>query len=210
MNTASKVTGHYITKSDDEWSIALSAFVQAVKDYDLKKGSFLKFAKLVVKRRLIDYIRQQVKYQQEISVNPVVFDSDFDEDENRHIQFAVTRRSMESQKQESLSIEIHTVNEVFKDFGFTFYDLIKCSPKAAKTKSACGKVIAYCIEDPVAANVLKITKLLPVKVLEKNTNTPRKIIERHRKYIIAAVVILSGEYPGLTEYLRNIREERRQ
>jgi len=30
---------------------------------------------------------------------------------------------------------------------------------------------------------------------------PRKVLERHRKYIIAAVVILTGDYPGLTDYL---------
>ncbi len=53
----------------------------------------------------------------------------------------------------------------------------------------------------------KNTKLLPVKILEKNTKVPRKIIERHRKYIIAAIVILSGEYLELAEYLRYIREE---
>lgn len=208
LSTASKVTGHYITKSDDEWSIALSAFVQAVEDYDLNKGSFLRFAKLVVQRRLIDYIRQQYKYKQEISVNPILFDSD--EEEDNHIQYAVTKKSMESQKQESLAFEINAVNEILKKYGFTFFDLTKCSPKAAKTKSACGKVILFCIEDPEVINVLKSTKLLPVKILEKNTKVPRKIIERHRKYIIAATVILSGEYPELAEYLQNIREEMRQ
>ncbi len=210
LNIASKVTGHYITKSDDEWSIALSAFVQAVSDYDLTKGSFFRFAKLVVQRRLIDYIRQQYKYKQEISVNPIVFDLDSDEEEDNHIQYAVTKKSMESQKQESLAFEINAVNEILKEYGFTFFDLTKCSPKAAKTKSACGKIILFCLEDPVAISVLKITKLLPVKILEKNTKVPRKIIERHRKYIIAAIVILSGEYPELAEYLRHIREEMRQ
>jgi RNA polymerase sigma factor len=45
-------------------------------------------------------------------------------------------------------------------------------------------------------------------MIEKNTNVPRKILERHRKYIIAAIEILSGEYPYLADYLRYIREER--
>ncbi len=74
--TASRVTGHFVTKSDDEWTIALSAFVEAVKAYDLKRGSFFNFAKMVIQRRLIDYIRQQKKYRNEITVNPVLFDSD--------------------------------------------------------------------------------------------------------------------------------------
>lgn len=207
LSTASKVTGHFITKSDDEWSIALSAFVQAVKDYDLKRGSFFSFAKMVIQRRLIDYIRQQKKYKQEITVNPVLFDSDEDENENDHIRYAVSKKSLESHKQESLAFEINAVNEVLKEYGFTFFDLIKYSPKAAKTKTACGKVIAFCLKDPMVTHVLENTKLLPVKILENNTNVPRKIIERHRKYIIAAIVILSGEYLELAEYLRTIREE---
>ncbi len=210
LSMASKVTGHFITKSDDEWSIALSAFVQAVKDYNLKKGGFLNFAKIVVKRRLIDYIRQQNKYKQEITVNPVLFDSDSEEEDNNHIRYAVSKKTMEFQTQENLAFEINTVNENLREYGFTFFDLTKCSPKAAKTKAACGKVIAFCIEDPMVIHVLKNTKLLPVKILEKNTKVPRKIIERHRKYIIAAIVILSGEYLELAEYLRYIKEEMKQ
>ena len=209
LSTASKVTGHFITKSDDEWSIALGAFVQAVMDYDLKRGSFFNFAKMVLQRRLIDYIRQQKKYKNEITVNPNLFDSDSNEDdkENDHIRYAVSKKSLESHKHESLAFEINTVNDILKEYGFTFFDLIKYSPKAAKTKTACGKVIAFSLGDPMVTHALEKTKLLPVKIIENNTKVPRKIIERHRKYIIAAIVILSGEYQGLAEYLRTIREE---
>ena len=210
MHVASKVSGHYITKSDDEWAIALTAFVQAVKEYDLKKGNFISFAKLVVQRRLIDYIRQQMKYKPEVTVNPVTFDMDSEEEEDDKVRYAITKKSMETGSKDSLVLEINTVNENLKEYGFSFFDLTKCSPKAAKTKSACARVIHFCIQDPMIITVLKNTRLLPVKILEKNTKVPRKIIERHRKYIIAAIVILSGEYLELAEYLRYIREEKIQ
>lgn len=206
LYTASKHTGRFISKSDDEWSIALGAFVQAVKDYDLEKGSFLSFAKLIIQRRLIDYIRKKNKYRQEIHVNPVLFDSDTDEEEDP-IRYAIRKKTLESQKQENLAYEIKGVNELLKEYGFTFFDLIKCSPKAKKTKTACGKVIIYCIKEPGIIKELKNSKLLPIKILEKNTKVPRKLIERHRKYIIAAIEILSGEYPELAEYLRYVKEE---
>jgi RNA polymerase sigma factor len=54
---------------------------------------------------------------------------------------------------------------------------------------------------------MKVKKMLPVNVVEKNAKVPRKILERHRKYIIAAVEILSGDFPYLAEYIRFIREE---
>jgi len=44
----------YVTKSDDEYSIALSAFTQAVKDYSEDKGTFLGFASMVIRRRLVN------------------------------------------------------------------------------------------------------------------------------------------------------------
>ncbi len=210
LNTASKYTGHYITKSDDEWSIALTAFVQAVKEYNLDKGSFLSFAKLVIQRRLIDYTRKQNKYKSEVIVSPVIFYMNSEEEEDRTYQNAVTKKSMEAVRQESLGLEITGVNENLKEYGFTFYDLTKSSPKAEKTRLACGKVINWCMENPMILQELNKTKLLPVKLLEKNSKVPRKIIERHRKYIIAAIVILSGEYHELAEYLRYIREEKKQ
>ncbi len=184
--------------------------MQAVKEYNLDKGSFLSFAKLVIQRRLIDYTRQQNKYKSEVIVSPVIFYMNSEEEGDKTYQNAVTKKSMEAVRQESLGLEITGVNENLKEYGFTFYDLTKSSPKAEKTRLACGKVINFCMENPMILQELNKTKLLPVKLLEKNSKVPRKIIERHRKYIIAAIVILSGEYHELAEYLRYIREEKKQ
>ena len=38
LHTAQKTVGRRITRSDDEWSIALSAFWEAVQHYDPGKG----------------------------------------------------------------------------------------------------------------------------------------------------------------------------
>ncbi len=46
---------------DEELSIALMAFNEAIDGYDTSKGSFLSFAKLVINRRLIDYLRKKTK-----------------------------------------------------------------------------------------------------------------------------------------------------
>ena len=45
---------------------------------------------------------------------------------------------------------------------------------------------------------------LPMKELVKYSGAPRKIIEKHRKYIIAAAEILNGEFPELGEYFSYI------
>lgn len=208
VNCAYAVTHHYITKSDDEWSIALMAFVQAIHSYDLKKGSFLSFAKLVIHRRLVDYIRNQSRHNPEISVDPIIFDTEQpEEEEDVSMRIAVAEK-VTTDTGNSVQLEIAALNDIFSNYSFSFMDLTDCSPQARKTKSACAKAINYVLDNPIIMNELKSKRQLPLITIEKNGKVPRKILERHRKYIIAAIEILSGEYPILAEYLRYIREEK--
>lgn len=206
IKTASKITHCYITKSDDEWSIALQAFVQAVEGYQLDKGSFFSFADKVICRRLIDYQRKQNKYRNEIAVDPFIFDTPSETEEEIAITQAVSK-TVSQRGDESLKYEIEAANEVLLQYGFSFFDLVSCSPKAKKTKIACAEIIRYMINHPELLDTLSRTRQLPLNRIEKNAQIPRKIIERHRKYIIAAVVILSGEYPYLADYIRAIGKE---
>ncbi len=206
LKCASKATHRYITKSDDEWSISLLAFSQAVDNYALEKGSFLSFAKLVIHRRLIDYSKSQVKYNSEVAVDPIVFDSPPEEGEDLSIRMAVAEK-VSKQDRGDLKLEIEEANVRFSNYGFTFFELSECSPHAGKTKKACAKAINYMLNNPVLLNDLRNSKQLSLKIIEKSTKVHRKILERHRKYIIAAIEILSGGYPYLAEYLRYIREE---
>ena len=206
LKCASKTTHRYISKSDDEWSIALMAFHQAILDYSINKGSFYAFSDLVIKRRLYDYLRGQRRFSQEVSVDPVVFETDSEEaTEDVSIKIAVAEQVSQSDSGD-IKLEIEAVNQQFSLYGFSFFDLTSCSPKAKKTKESCAKAVNYILQNPIMITNMQDTKQLPLKIIEKNVGIPRKILDRHRKYIIAAVEILSGEYPKLSEYLRYIRE----
>lgn len=210
LKCASRTCHRYITKSDDEWSISLLAFSEAIDNYDLHKGSFLSFAELIIKRRLIDYMKSQGKYQTEVSVDPTVFDTEPEEDaEDVSIRMAVAEQ-VSKQNGSDIKLEIDAANQAFARYGFQFFDLAECSPRAAKTKKACAKAINYLIKNPLIIREIQSSGQLPIKVIEKNADVPRKILERHRKYIIAAIEILSGGYPYLAEYLRYIREEMKE
>ena len=206
LKCASKVTHRYISKSDDEWSIALMAFHQAILDYSINKGSFYAFSELVIKRRLYDYLKGQGRFSHEVSVDPVVFETDSEEaTEDVSIKIAVAEQVSQSDSGD-IKLEIEAVNQQFSLYGFSFFDLTSCSPKAKKTKESCAKAVNYILQNPIMITNMQDTKQLPLKIIEKNVGIPRKILDRHRKYIIAAVEILSGEYPKLSEYLRYIRE----
>jgi len=205
IRTTSKVLDKYINKSNDEWSIALNAFNEAVNSYKMDKGSFYSFAELVIKRRIIDYLRKESKRSHEILVDSYEFQGN-DEEDNIIIKKEVITKISHSPNND-IKLEIEGATEDLKSYGFSFYDLIEVSPKAEKTKVACKKAVIYILENEILHKELIENKKLPLKIIEKNLKVPRKILERHRKYIIAAVVIISGDYPNLAEYMSFIREE---
>ena len=51
------------------------------------------------------------------------------------------------------------------------------------------------------------TGTLPVKALVCASGISGKVLEKHRRYIIAAAIILNGDYPLLAEYLHMVQEE---
>ena len=206
LKCASRAARSYISKSDDEWSIALSAFTEAIDKYSADKGSFLNFAELVIRRRIIDFMRSRSRYAPEISVNPSLFNTDSKDEEDYSMRSEIAKK-VSIVENNSIKLEIILINEIFSDYGFSFMDLAECSPKSQKTKKSCAKAVAYLIKAPILTNEIKIKKQLPLNIIEKNTKIPRKLLERHRKYIIAAVEIMSGDFPNLAGYMEYIRQE---
>ena len=69
IRTVSNFTGKYVSiENDDEFSIALIAFTEAVKKYDEDRGNFLGFAKLVIESRLKTYLGKKRKESSEVSL----------------------------------------------------------------------------------------------------------------------------------------------
>lgn len=209
LGCAYKTVRHFVSESDDEWSIALIAFHEAVQTYDGSKGNFKSFAALVIKRRLLDYIDSQAKYSREVHAD--LGGAELADDELAPIQLeaqrAVARQSMESGlSEQAMRDEIEAVGDTLRAYGFSFFELAECSPKAQKTKDACARVIRALLADAALMAHMRRTGTLPAKALCEAADVHKKILENHRKYIIAAAEILDGDYPGLAEYLRFVRK----
>jgi len=216
LSIASDVTHRYITDSDDEWSVALMAFSEAVQAYEEEKGSFRAFASVVIKRRLLDHIRSQWRHQGEIHVMPGAFDGNFGDEESEspgaaelEAQSSVARLSQEAEAKADAAAqareEIAAAQELLKPYGFSFFDLADASPHAEKTKAACAQAVKALLGDAAMMASMKKNRALPMKELEAASGVKRKLLDRHRRYIIAAAEILSGDYPVLAEYLGYIR-----
>lgn len=210
LGCAYRATHRFITESDDEWSVALIAFHEAVQSYELEKGSFKQFAALVIRRRLMDEFGKNARRKHEISADMSGGGLD-DNEEPSIIQLEVQRHISEEairrqEEETSVRDEIDAVGQTLGRYGISFFDLAECSPKAQKTKNACALVIRALIGDDELMRQLQSSGALPIKKICELTGVPRKIPENHRKYIIAAAEILYGDYPQLAEYLRYVKK----
>ena len=208
LKTASRASFRYVTKSDDEWSVALCAFSDAIDKYQPEQGSFLPFSQMLMKRALIDYHRSAASHLTEISTSPFVLEGIDEEpdDWEKSVYLAVAEQSRESAERR-LQEEITAANEMLQRYGFRFFDLTDCSPQQEKTKQECAKAVRYVLAQAELRKELEKTRKLPIRAIAAGSGVSKKILDRYRKYIIMAILILDGEYPRLSEYLKFVRKE---
>ena len=130
LRVAAEAAHHYVTDSDDEWSVALMAFHEAVQSYDEGKGSVRALASAVIKRRIVDYLRSEGRHSAEIVVMPGAFDGEMTEDEaggvNLRVQQKVAEDSLSDSAEDRANRareEIAEMQAVLKEYGFSFFDL---------------------------------------------------------------------------------------
>ena len=138
------------------------------------------------------------------------------EEEVSALQIEIRQRSVEISAAEGVGVEtlgstpmqdeIAAVQNLLSGYNFSFFDLTECSPKAEKTKIACAKAVAVLLQNPTLFKKMQTTRTLPVKDISSGKDISVKILERHRKYIIAAAEIMQGDYPLLKEYMSYIRK----
>ena len=195
-----KATGHYVRYGeDDELSIGLMAFVEAVKSYNRFKGNFLSFASNVIKRRLIDYYRKEKKHDNVISLNQ--YSTEDEEEEIDLSAGASIDKYSEKEISEYRRLELEELKKELSGWDISFFDLVEASPKHDKTRKACSSIIKFLLSKPELVDSIKQKKTLPIVEIEKNTGIPRKTVERARKYIIAILIIMTGDYNCIKSYI---------
>lgn len=175
---------------DDELSIGLIAFNEAIHNYDYKKGKFLSFARLVIINRLIDYYRKETKLKT-VSLNG--YNKNGDNEENAVIEL-LDKKAVEKflyrSEDEERKFEIIEYTRILKEWNINFSDLIKICPKQENLRNDYKKIAEKIASDDYLFNELCKTKRLPIKQLEKLFPIHRKKIERGRIYIIALVIAI--------------------
>lgn len=184
INTVSKCTGRYVqTVDSDEYAIGLEAFNEAISKYESKKGNFISFAALVIRSRVLDYLRKESRYYGSVEANEEVM-----------LQ-ASTRVN------EDLVAEITSFKEMLMKFGITMEKLAEESPKHYKTKKEIVDLgINVAKNDPISTKLYE-TKKLPMAAIMRVWQTTKKRLKTYRNYIIGVVIIYKEELDIMKTYL---------
>ncbi len=197
---AGKAAGRYVSYgTDDELSIAMAAFVEAINSFDRSKGNFFTFSRNVIKRRLIDYYRSEKRHSNVISLNHYLEEreEDFDLSSEEAVKNYSEQRLAELRK-----LELEELGRELAQWDITFRDLARASPKHIKTRQQCAELAGAILSTPEVLRTVMTKKYMPVAELERISGLPRKLIERFRKYIIAVVVIAIGDYEYIKDYIK--------
>ncbi|SDN16320.1 RNA polymerase sigma factor SigI [Bacillus sp. OK048] len=202
----SSVCKRYIYETDDEFSIGLIAFNEAIEKFSPERGSsLLSFSEVIIKRRVIDYLRKQTK-NQHISID-LTYSSLEEESAGMVIVNDLSFEEYKKKSDEELrKEEIIQFQELLTSFDLSFSDLVISSPKHADARSNAVMVAKTLVENSELKIFLFEKKRLPIKQLVEMVDVSRKTIERNRKYIIAIALILSSDYLYLNDYLKGMLE----
>ncbi len=181
---------------DDELSIGLSAFYEAIMAYEKDKGAFLSFARGVIQRRVIDYLRKQRKHAESLFI-------DKNGEEWRVMEYEASMSRYESGIEENeLKREIQALEEDLSEYGIKFADMLKLCPKHNKLIKQIQKTAHIFVNNEELYMNFRQNKRLPIIELSKISQIPQKKIERFRKYIIVVSIIIYGGYERLKEYIK--------
>ena len=185
-----KKVGKYLEYGvDDELSVGLSAFMEAVNSFDVKKGTFISFSRLVINARIIDFLRKKSK------LKTISIDED-SRDENE-LSIVLGKKSMEkyrlASEEDSVKLEVIEYASLLKNWNIGFNELVRISPKKDTLRREYKNAARAIIDNDYMLDELMRTKRLPIGEIEKILKIHRKKLERGRIYIIAIVLaVLNG------------------
>ncbi|MDN7241432.1 RNA polymerase sigma-I factor [Planococcus sp. N028] len=199
--TAAQVCKRFIDNHDDEYSIALAAFHEAVLKYEKEKNaSFLTFAHMVIRRRIIDFIRKENlrnEYSHDFRSNNGEEDSS-----NRISNNEALERFQIQQQAEKRRDEIFQFEKIISGYGLSFQILVDVSPAHEDARRTAIQIAQLVAETDDYKEYLLQKKKLPIKEIEQLVDVSRKTIERNRKYIIALALLLISDLHYLKDYLK--------
>lgn len=192
-----------IDGQDEELSIAMLAFYEAILGYEQNRGAFLSYASRGIRNRMIDHYRKEKKHAKVISLHAPLQDEDDDiskldrlEDPKNEIEASHRRAAARE--------EIEEFEQKLGEFGITFSEVADNCPRQERTLASCQRVLAAAKLHPKIFDILLESKKLPISSLAEKSGTDKKTLERHRKYLIAVLLAFTNGYEIIRGHLYHL------
>lgn len=184
---------------EDELSIAMLAFYEAVLAYEKSRGAFLSYAARAIRNRLIDYYRTEKRHGNVISIHAPAGD---EEDRSLLETLPDTRDEIgEYEARTASQQEIQEFGEQLARFGITFSDVADNCPRQSRTLTACRRVLDFARANPELLERVERTGKLPMAELAAGSGVEKKTLERHRKYLVAILLAFTNGYAIIRGHL---------
>lgn len=185
---------------EDELSIALLAFYEAILSYEKGRGAFLPYASRAIRNRLIDHFRAERRHRGQVSMQ-----ASAGEDGRTLADTLPARDELDASELRLASRqEIAAFGAQLAEFGITFSDVADNCPKQDRTLAACRRVLDHARSAPELLDRLVQTRRLPVGELVLGSGVDKKTIERHRKYLVAILLAFTNGYEIIRGHLCQI------
>lgn len=199
ISCISKFTGRYVSiENDDEYSIGMMAFVEAIEKYKESRGDFYAFSRLVIESRLKNFFEKENKHIKNKSIE------DYKERGTDLVD------NLEDHDKDDLNREF-TINEIKKlkeeidDFGFGFEELVNEAPKHKDTREKAIDISEKSSREKDITDFIFVKKRLPIKNMSDRFDVSEKVIRKSKLFIITVIIILFRGYRNLKLWIKKGR-----
>jgi len=204
LKTASAGARRYLVQGrDEEVSVGMQAFNEAISAYSSDRPGFLAFAATVIRRRLIDYYRKE-KRRDEVPFSALAEDEGTDTEWpaslEAHKAFVTEDWSQVLERRD----DIQRWTEVLGFYRLTLKDVVNSVPKHSDARERAIRTAVLVARDPELKRKFIKNRKLPIEDLLRlapEEVSSKKTLERQKAYITAVAAVLTYDLTSLKEYL---------
>lgn len=174
-STISKVIND---QNSDYLTIGMLAFTKAINTFDISKGKFLSYAKLLIRNQVISAIRKESKHK------------------------TIQLKDFIASDQEVIMIrklELDDFKEELAKFNISIDDLILHNPKHKKTRNTCIEIATIIANTSELHKYMYEKHKIPILGTLQYIKASDKVFERFRKYIMSLVILQDDKFGYLKD-----------
>lgn len=198
-----RATHSFFVEHEDEYSIALTAYNQAIDHYQVGGDvPFEPYARLLIKNRLLDWFRRQNRTNHEVAL------SETDADDGIPLEERLADpHSVDVQQKLECEEAMVQLQAQLQQFGLSLPALVAKFPRHQDSRLLCVRLARQLSEDDRLYDQLVKTHRLPGAELSRKSATPLKTIEKNRASIIFLTQLMHSELQTIKTYLAHFEEE---